>query len=143
MITVHQDEALFEQFGAKIAELAACMRACQALYDRCLMRINVGRAKKTVGCFEAAALAFGTTPREIRSSNREERNCLARFAVMASLRSEGWPSSQIARLVRRDKSAVVHGIRTLAWRCELEPRVAKMYQRYQDILSEQKEEAKA
>ena len=64
--------------------------------------------REVVAC---AAWLFGTTPRDILQPSKHQAHVDARWAVMKALSFRGSSRSSIGRLLGKDHSTVIHGIR--------------------------------
>lgn len=52
-------------------------------------------------------------PEDIVGPSRTPELCEARFCIMRELRTKGWSTPRIGRLLNRDHSTVLHGLRRL------------------------------
>ena len=52
-------------------------------------------------------------PDDITGPSRHAELCEARFCIMRELRDKGWSTPRIGRLLNRDHSTVVHGLRRI------------------------------
>lgn len=50
-------------------------------------------------------------PDDITGPSRASEICEARFCVMRELRAKGWSTPRIGRLLNRDHTTIVHGLR--------------------------------
>lgn len=59
----------------------------------------------------AAAKASGLSIDQLKSTSRNRKNVLARYAVMLAMHKRGVPSPAIGRRFNRDHTTVLHGLR--------------------------------
>jgi chromosomal replication initiation ATPase DnaA len=60
---------------------------------------------------ERVAALHDVTPEDITGPSRLRRHCEARWQVMRELASKGLSTPTIGRILNRDHSTVVHGLR--------------------------------
>jgi chromosomal replication initiation ATPase DnaA len=77
---------------------------------------------------QKASELFKVHPRDLISTYRFNFIVRARFAMYLALRQRGWSYPKIGRLLKRDHSSVVHGVKRAQYMVEKDPDFAAKVQ---------------
>lgn len=108
------DSATIKVMGKVILELMARVRALERPHHRrksTAVNDPMIMVESVKGLVRAAAISSGLTEADILGPSRQRFVCTARQWVMFEAQAAGFTLPQIGRVLKRDHTTVLHGIR--------------------------------